>query len=99
MFRTIESSNQTVPVMIEGKPYDVPAGISVAAVVLLCGLKKVRDTPVSNSPRLPYCMMGVCFDCLMKIDGNPNQRACQVIVKPDMVIEQQHGAAGLAEER
>jgi len=99
MFRTIENSNQTVPVMIEGKSYDAPVGISVAATVLLYGLKKVRDTPVSNAPRLPYCMMGVCFDCLMKIDGAPNQRACQVIVKPDMVIEQQDGAAELADEQ
>jgi succinate dehydrogenase/fumarate reductase-like Fe-S protein len=38
-------------------------------------------------------MMGICFDCLMKINGQPNQRACQVMVAADMTVERQLGAA------
>ena len=95
MFRLIENNRPTVSITIEGKPYEVPADISVAAAVLLSGFKKVRNTPVTRSPRLPYCMMGVCFDCLMKIDNLPNQQACQVMVRKGMNIEIQDGASEL----
>lgn len=96
MFRQIEATGtDTVTVRIEDREYDVPAGISVAAAVLLCGVSKVRNTPVTGSPRLPYCMMGICFDCLMCIDGVPNQQACQIEVSENMTIEYQQGAAEL----
>jgi succinate dehydrogenase/fumarate reductase-like Fe-S protein len=100
MFRLIEDSGSgTVTVRIEGREYQVPVGISVAAAVLLCGFDKVRNTPVTDSPRLPYCMMGICFDCLMIIDGVPNQQACQLEVCENMTIEIQQGAAELLQER
>ena len=96
MFRLVEDSgSDTVTLRIEDREYAVPAGISVAAAVLLCGVDKVRTTPVTDSPRLPYCMMGICFDCLMCIDGVPNQQACQVEVTENMTIEYQQGAAEL----
>ncbi len=96
MFRRIEDgASQSVSVEIDGQTHQVPAGISVAAAILLCGLKKSRCTPVSGAPRLPYCMMGVCFDCLMRIDGVSNQQACQTQVKEAMKIEAQQGAAEL----
>jgi succinate dehydrogenase/fumarate reductase-like Fe-S protein len=44
-------------------------------------------------------MMGICFDCLMTIDGVPNQQACQLEVRENMTIEVQQGAAELLQER
>jgi len=46
----------------------------VAAAVLGSNLDAVRTTPVSGEPRMPYCLMGVCFECLMEIDGCPTAR-------------------------
>jgi len=40
-------------------------------------------------------MMGICFDCLMQIDGVANQQACQIEVRENMTIEYQLGAAEL----
>lgn len=77
---------------MEGAPLRVPAGASAAAAVLLAGLFRIRETPVSGAPRLPYCMMGVCFDCLAEIDGVANRQACVVPVAPGMRIRVQHGA-------
>jgi predicted molibdopterin-dependent oxidoreductase YjgC len=37
-------------------------------------------------------MMGVCFDCLMEIDGVANQQACLVTVAEGMRINRQPGA-------
>jgi len=42
-------------------------------------------------------MMGVCFDCLVRIDGKANQQGCMVLVKPGMRIELQHGANALVD--
>ena len=95
MFRTRpEARPATVEVLVEGIPVLVPEGASAAAAVLLAGLPAIRRTPVSGSPRLPLCMMGVCFDCLAEIDGVPNRQACMVAVAPGMRIARQDGARG-----
>ena len=52
----------------------------------------IRETPVTGAKRLPYCMMGVCFDCLAEIDGVPNRQACMVEVREGMTIRPQRGA-------
>jgi predicted molibdopterin-dependent oxidoreductase YjgC len=83
-----------VTVDIEGETVRVPAGESVAAAVLAHGLSATRTTPVSDAPRGPLCMMGVCFECLMEIDGVPNRQACQVPVAEGMRIRRQRGAGG-----
>ncbi len=82
----------TVEVLVEGTPVLVPEGATAAAAVLLAGLPAIRETPVTGSPRLPLCQMGVCFDCLAEIDGIPNRQACMVTVAPGMRIARQHGA-------
>ncbi|HVH80050.1 MAG TPA: (2Fe-2S)-binding protein [Stellaceae bacterium] len=81
----------TVLVTVEGREIDAPAGASAAAAVLLAGLPSIRETGISGSPRAPYCMMGVCFDCLAEIDGVPNRQSCMVTVAPGMIIRRQHG--------
>jgi len=82
----------TVAVDVEGLTVAVPPGASAAAAVLLAGLASIRETPVSGSGRAPYCMMGVCFDCLAEIDGIPNRQSCMVTAQPGMRIRRQRGA-------
>ena len=71
---------------------DILEAHSRAAAVLLAGLPAIRETPVGDTPRLPYCMMGICFDCLAEIDGVANRQACMVTVEPGMRIAAQRGA-------
>lgn len=92
MFRRLEKNpDECVTIYIDGQPYTAPAGETVAAAVLASGIGSTRTTPVSNAPRAPFCLMGVCYDCLMVIDGQPNQRACKERVHEGMTIERQHG--------
>jgi predicted molibdopterin-dependent oxidoreductase YjgC len=81
----------TVAVTVEGRTIHVPRGASAAAAVLLAGLPSIRDTAVTGSERAPYCMMGVCFDCLAEIDGVPNRQSCMIVVRPGMRIRRQGG--------
>jgi hypothetical protein len=83
-----------VPVVIDGEPFVARAGDTVAAALFAAGRLASRTTPVSASPRGPYCLMGVCFDCLVTIDDRPDQRGCLVAVAPGMRIDTQWGAGG-----
>lgn len=87
-----------VAVTVEGRELRVPAGASAAAAVLLAGFASIRETPVTGSPRAPYCLMGICFDCLAEIDGVPNRQSCMVAVAPGMTIRRQHGKRMIAPE-
>jgi len=79
----------TVAVTVEGRTVLVPAGASAAAAVLVAGFSSIRETPAEGSARAPYCMMGVCFDCLAEIDGVPNRQSCMVEARPGMKIRRQ----------
>jgi succinate dehydrogenase/fumarate reductase-like Fe-S protein len=93
MFRRLENAAPgMVEISLDEQTFSVPEGISLAAALLYLEAIPARLTPVSESPRAPYCMMGICFDCLMEIDGQPNQQACQVIVSKDMRVRRQKAA-------
>lgn len=75
----------------EGQSLEALEGDTVAAAVLSANAGFTRTTPVSGTRRAPYCMMGVCFECLMQIDGVANQQACMVQVREGMVVRRQLG--------
>src|SRR6218665_1805772 len=58
----------------DGRPRTGRAGATVAAALLANGVTACRATPVSGAPRAPYCMMGICFECLVVIDGIGNRQ-------------------------
>jgi predicted molibdopterin-dependent oxidoreductase YjgC len=80
-----------VTVSVDGRPVTARAGDSVAAALLAAGIVACRTTPVGDVPRAPFCMMGVCFDCLVEIDGMGSRQACLVRVRDGMRIDTQHG--------
>jgi D-hydroxyproline dehydrogenase subunit gamma len=93
MFRRVlpEAQQPLVRITIDGKTAEAHAGDTVAAAILAAGNVHCRTTPVSGAPRAPYCMMGVCFDCLVTIDGVGNRQGCLVHVQDGMCVETQHG--------
>ena len=99
MMHRRDNTGERVTVNIDGKDIDAAAGESVAAAVLAAGpaATATRTTPISGAPRAPYCMMGVCFECLMEIDGVPNRQACMVTVQPGMKIKRQTGARAVGD--
>ena len=81
-----------VELTFEGEPVTARAGETVAAALLAAGHISGRQTPVSGSPRGPYCMMGACFDCLVEIDGEANRQGCMTQVRDGMVVRRMTGA-------
>ena len=93
MFRRLpESDAAAVAITIDGEPFAARAGDTVASALFAAGRLACRATPVSGTPRGPYCMMGVCFDCLVVVDGRANQQGCMLPVIDGMRIETQDGA-------
>jgi len=84
-----------VRIEVDGHTVQCRAGDSVAAALFASGSKACRDTVVNEVPRGPYCMMGVCYDCLVTIDGQANRQACMTPVREGMRVERQRGARGV----
>jgi len=87
-----QADGSAITVTVDGQTVACRAGDSVAAALLASGISACRNTAVSNTPRGPFCMMGVCYDCLVVIDGQPNQQGCMTPVRDGMKIERQRGA-------
>ncbi|ASY13505.1 2Fe-2S iron-sulfur cluster protein [Candidatus Nanopelagicus hibericus] len=68
------------------------SGQSVGAALLAADVRKLRTTRFDQNSRGVFCGIGVCFDCLVVIDGITNQRACIVEVKPGMKVQTQVGS-------
>ncbi|OWT69169.1 MULTISPECIES: (2Fe-2S)-binding protein [unclassified Achromobacter] len=77
---------------VDGADVHCREGDTVAAALFAAGVEACRDTVVNDVPRGPYCMMGVCYDCLVTIDGKPNQQACMTLARAGMDVERQRGA-------
>ena len=91
MFRRLHEGAATVLLTIDGKVVAAREGETVAAAMLAAGVDHCRTTPMSGAPRAPYCMMGVCFDCLVTVDGVGNRQGCLVRVREGMAIATQRG--------
>lgn len=76
-----------ITVTLDGQPVTAFAGESVAAVLLAEGQRIFRRTLKNNQPRSLFCGMGICFDCLVTVDGVPNIRACLTPVTDGTAIE------------
>ncbi len=80
-----EVKTTTVEILLDGQNTIVPANVSVAAALLAIGKITARTSPTAKELRSPHCLMGICFECLMEINGIQRQ-ACMTEVEENMVI-------------
>ncbi len=76
----------TVTFECDDRPVRAVVGETVASAMLRAGIDAVRLHPGTGEPRMPYCLMGVCFECLVEIDGVRDCRACQTLVREGMRV-------------
>jgi predicted molibdopterin-dependent oxidoreductase YjgC len=97
MFRQLpDSGAQALTLYIDGQAVKAQSGDTVAAVILRQDSPVTRTTPVLGNPRAPYCMMGVCFECLAIVDGVASTQTCMLPVREGMHVERQHGKRSIA---
>ncbi|HET7356648.1 MAG TPA: (2Fe-2S)-binding protein [Nocardioidaceae bacterium] len=77
--------------LFDGEPTPYAEGQSVGAALTAAGIRSWRTTRVGGRPRGLFCGIGICFDCLVTVDGRPNERACLVRVANGMRVTTQEG--------
>lgn len=96
MFKPINSSEtQTsvpIKIFVDGKLVMAREGETLATALLNNEDGPFRRSAVSNSPRMPFCLMGACFECLVEVDGLPNVQACMIQVRQGMKVRRMQGA-------
>ncbi|RLK25429.1 2Fe-2S iron-sulfur cluster protein [Micromonospora sp. M71_S20] len=71
----------------DGRPVPTDGRRTIAAALLAAGVRSWRRTRVGGRPRGIFCGIGICFDCLVRVNGASSQRACLVIARPGDVVE------------
>ena len=89
MFRKLNEDLPKVRISFEGEEILVDTNQSVASALVAEGFKYFRSSLKNQQPRGVFCMMGVCFECLLEINGRINQQACMIPVSENMVIKRQ----------
>jgi thioredoxin reductase len=90
-------SDQPSGFTFNGRPVALRAGQSVAAALTEAGHRPFRITAKGEN-RGMFCGMGVCQDCLVTVNGLPNQRACMTPAQDGMHVATQVAFAALAEQ-
>ncbi len=75
-----------ISLWVDGEIISAYEGETIAAVLTAAGIRITRYTRRTGSPRGVYCGMGVCFDCLILVEGRGFVRSCMTAVAPDMRI-------------
>ncbi len=82
---------RTSTLRFDGTEIDFSPGQSVGAALTAAGIRSWRTTRITGRPRGLFCGIGICFDCLVVVDGRPNQRACLLTAEDGMEIATQEG--------
>jgi len=77
---------RAVGLVVDGVVVPAFEGESVAAALLAAGRRGLRVTPNRGEPRGVYCGIGLCFECVMVVDGQPGVRTCQTAVRDGMRV-------------
>jgi sarcosine oxidase subunit alpha len=79
--------NRKVFINVNGKKISAYEGETLLAVLIASGVRILKKSAILQEPRGGLCGMGVCYDCLVTVDGVPNIRSCMTYVKNGMEIK------------
>ena len=74
-------------VFVNGLEIEATESENVGTFLLKRRQQVLRKTRFEDNPRGMFCGIGVCFDCIVTIDGIANQRACITQLREGMRIE------------
>jgi len=75
-----------VTISVDGRMIEAHRGEMLAAALMAGGVVRLRESPNTGSPRGAFCLMGVCQECLIKIDGKLRQ-ACLTTVTEGLEVQ------------
>ena len=78
---------KSIEVTVDGLKVPAFEGELVSTVLQAEGISIFARKHTTGRPSGVYCGMGVCYECLVTINGINNIRACQTFAADQMVIE------------
>jgi len=75
----------------EGHPRTARPGESVLEGLVHDGLPNLQRSPHYHRPRAPLCGIGQCTNCLVRVNGRPNVRACRYEALEGDRVETENG--------
>lgn len=78
---------ERVKLLVNGNEIPAYKGETILAALMAAGIKTLKRSPLNNDPRGALCGMGVCFECMVTVNGIPNIRSCMTEVENNMEIE------------
>ena len=76
-----------ITIQVDGVLVDCHEGETLVAALMAAGCENFRLSSRLGLPRAPYCNMGVCFDCMVVVDGCAFVRACMTDVVPGIKVQ------------
>lgn len=81
----LPEASDRVSIRVDGRPVDACRGEMLAAALMAAGIWRLRDSPGQHQPRGAFCLMGVCQECRVRVDGAV-QQACLVTVEAGLEV-------------
>ena len=78
--------NEPVTIFVNGKETLAYTGETVFAALRAAGYRVLNKSKAIGEVRGGFCGMGVCYGCLVSINGLENRRSCMVEVETNMEI-------------
>jgi predicted molibdopterin-dependent oxidoreductase YjgC len=83
-----DECDQAIELWVDGVSIEAYEGEMLAAALMAAGIWRLRDSPRTGRPRGAFCMMGVCQECLVRVNGRLVQ-SCRTKVTPRMNVSTQ----------
>ena len=79
--------------LVDDTVVSAPEGETIAVALLAADRRALGVTVKRREPRGLYCVMGVCWECAVVVDGR-TVRACVTLARPGLRVETLGAAAG-----
>ena len=85
-------------ILVDGERVPARRGESVTSALLAAGKPLVSRSAKYHRPRGPFCLSGSCASCLVRVDGEPNVRACETRCREGLTVESQNALGTAAHD-
>ncbi len=77
---------EIVEFSFDGRKFSGHQGETVAVALLRQGIIQLRDAPNTPAARGMFCVMGICQECVIEINGK-RKEACRVPISSGLIID------------
>lgn len=82
-----KNNSENTSFYFEDKQFTASKGDSIATALFKNNIRTNRKTHEKESCRGSYCFMGVCFECLVNVDGKSSIQGCKTKIEDAMEIK------------